>query len=91
MMAGLAAAALLACPAVLPVQAADSAAGQKTFQSVGCGMCHQMKSYAGKSEAELQTDLEGIVSGKIKHPKKLTLTGDDIANLAAYIASNEPK
>jgi len=81
----------LAGSALLPVHAADSAAGQKTFQSGGCAMCHQLKSYAGKSEAELQTEIEGIVAGKVKHPKKLTLSGDDIANVAAYIAANEPK
>jgi cytochrome c553 len=47
-------------------------------------MCHQMKSYAGKSETELQTDLQAVVDGKIKRPKKLSLSGDDIANIAAY-------
>ncbi len=88
---GAAVAALLAGSALLPAHAADSAAGQKAFQSGGCGMCHQMKSYAGKSETELQTDLQAIVDGKIKHPKKLTLSGDDISNIAAYIVANEPK
>ncbi len=76
--------------AVLPVQAADNAAGQKTFESV-CSTCHQLKSYAGKSDADLQTTLKGIVAGKVKHPKKLTLSDADIANVAGYISSNEPK
>ena len=74
----------------LPAYAVDSAAGQKTFTQV-CSACHTFKSYGGKSEAQLETDIKGIVAGTIKHPKKLTLSADDIANVAAYISSNEPK
>ncbi len=86
-----AAAALFSCfAAYLPANAADSAAGQKTF-AAGCAACHQLKSYAGKSEAELETELKGIVAGTVKHPKKLTLNATDIENVAAYISSNEPK
>ncbi len=72
------------------VHAADSAAGQKIFAGT-CAACHKLKSYAGKSEAELQTEIKGIVAGTVTHPKKLTLSADDIANVAAYISSNEPK
>jgi len=71
--------------------AADSAAGQQTFQS-SCVGCHKnMKLYAGKSEAELQSTIKGIIAGTTKHPKKLTLSDDEIANVAAYISSNETK
>ena len=56
-----------------------------------CAACHKLKSYAGKSETELQTEITGIVGGTVKHPKKLTLSADDIANVAAYISSNQPK
>lgn len=69
--------------------AADSAAGQTTFQTI-CIACHKnMKAYAGKSDAELQSTIKGIVAGTVKHPKKLTLSDDDIANVAAYITSHE--
>jgi mono/diheme cytochrome c family protein len=74
----------------IPAHAADSAAGQKIYQST-CAACHKLQSYAGKSETELQTEIKGIVSGAVKHPKKLALSADDIANVAAYISSNEPK
>jgi mono/diheme cytochrome c family protein len=74
----------------IPVRAADSAAGEKTFTGT-CAACHKLQSYAGKSETELQTEIKGIVAGTVKHPKKLTLSADDIANVAAYIAANEPK
>jgi mono/diheme cytochrome c family protein len=73
-----------------PASAADSAAGQKTFESI-CAACHQLKTFAGKSESDLVTQLTGIVAGSVKHPKKLTLSSTDIANVAAYISSNEPK
>ncbi len=76
--------------AALPVHAADSAAGQKTFEGI-CAACHQLKSYAGKSDADLETAIKGIEAGTVKHPKKLTLSGTDITNVAAYISSNEPK
>jgi mono/diheme cytochrome c family protein len=82
--------AILLASSWIPAQAADSAAGQKTFQTV-CAGCHQLKSYGSKSDAELQTDLKGIVAGTIKHPKKLTLSPADIENVAEYISTNEPK
>jgi mono/diheme cytochrome c family protein len=81
---------IAAVAACIPAYAADSAAGQKTFESA-CAGCHKLKSYAGKSDAELETALQGIVAGTVKHPKKLTLDAADIANVAAYISSNEPK
>jgi mono/diheme cytochrome c family protein len=74
----------------IAANAADSAAGEKTF-TAACAACHKLKSYAGKSQADLETKLQGIVAGTVKHPKKLTLSPDDITNVAAYIASNEPK
>lgn len=75
----------------IPAYAADAAAGQKTFQAT-CNACHakNMKVFAGKSAAELQTEITGIVGGTVKHPKKLTLSADDAANVAAYIASLPP-
>ena len=87
----IAAVTLLPClVASIAASAADSAAGQKTFATT-CAGCHQLKSYAGKSDAELETELKGIVGGTVKHPKKLTLSADDITNVEAYISSNEPK
>ncbi len=74
----------------IPATAADSAAGQKTFEGI-CAACHQLKSYAGKSESDLETQVKGIVAGTIKHPKKLTLSASEIADVATYIASNESK
>ena len=85
--------ALAVCTAIaacVPTYAADREAGQKTFQGT-CAACHKLKSYAGKSDAELETKIQGIIAGTTKHPKKLTLSDADVANIAAYISSNEPK
>jgi mono/diheme cytochrome c family protein len=75
----------------IPAYSADAAAGEKTFQAT-CKGCHakKMQVFAGKSAADLQTDIKGIVGGTVKHPKKLTLSDDDVANVAAYIASLPP-
>ena len=75
----------------LSANAADGAAGQKTFQT-NCNGCHvkNMAVFAGKSAADLETDIRGIVGGTVKHPKKLTLSADEIANVATYIASLAP-
>jgi mono/diheme cytochrome c family protein len=83
---------LVLLAAALPSYAADAAAGQKVFKSV-CAACHQLKDkyYTGKSEAALETALKSIVAGKIKHEKELTLSDTDIANIATYISSGNPK
>ena len=76
--------------AAIPTHAADVAAGQKLFQGT-CAGCHQLKSYAGKSSGELETEIKGIVAGTTTHPKKLTLSDGDVSNVSAYISANEPK
>jgi len=73
-----------------PGYAADSAAGQKIFEDT-CSDCHELKSYAGKSATELEKQINGIVAGTVKHKKKLALSAADVANVATYISSNEPK
>jgi mono/diheme cytochrome c family protein len=70
--------------------AADRAAGQRIFES-SCTACHPLKAYAGKSDADLQLALQGVVAGTRSHPKKLTLSAADIANVAAYISSSQAK
>lgn len=69
---------------------ADGAAGRKLFER-HCAVCHQPGSYADKSAAELESELKGMVAGTISHPKKLTLSATDIADVAAYISSAKPK
>ena len=70
--------------------APDRAAGRMIFES-NCAGCHQPGNYSGKSAAELQSELKGMVAGTTSHPKKLTLSATAIANVAAYIVSPEAK
>lgn len=71
--------------------ATGAAAGEKIFKNI-CTTCHKLKDsyFAGKSAADLETALKGIVAGKIQHGKPLTLNASDIANVATYISSNNP-
>ncbi|HEY2675918.1 MAG TPA: c-type cytochrome [Steroidobacteraceae bacterium] len=83
-----AAAALVAGLYGIPAYAADAAAGQATFNKT-CKGCHakKMDVFAGKSAADLETTIKGIEGGTVKHPKKLTLSADDVSNVAAYLSS----
>ncbi len=84
-------AAALGCLRQIPAHAADSAAGQKIFAGT-CAACHQLQeTMRANRKPSYETQIKGIVAGTVKHPKKLTLSADDIANVATYIASNEPK
>jgi mono/diheme cytochrome c family protein len=75
----------------VPAYAADADAGQKIFQKT-CHGCHakKMQVFAGKSASDLETAIKGIEDGSVKHPKKLTLSADDVSNVAAYISSMPP-
>lgn len=68
-----------------PVSAADIAAGHNTF-TANCSGCHQPKTFAGKSSADLETELKSIVAGTMEHPMKLTLSPSAIADVSAFIA-----
>jgi mono/diheme cytochrome c family protein len=52
-----------------------------------CSECHQSADWKDTSEAELATMIKDVVSGKVKHAKKLQLTDAEIADIAAYWAS----
>jgi mono/diheme cytochrome c family protein len=71
--------------ACVPASAADTTAGRNAF-TANCSGCHQPKSFAGKTSAELETELKGTVAGTKEHPMKLTLSPSDIADMSAFIA-----
>jgi mono/diheme cytochrome c family protein len=66
--------------------AADIEAGKAKVQQV-CSECHAPEDWKGKSEAQIQGKIGDVVSGKVKHKKKLQLTDAEIADIAAYWAS----
>jgi cytochrome c553 len=66
--------------------AADVEAGRAKVEH-SCSKCHETADWKGKSEAQLQSMIEAVADGKAKHKKKLNLTSEDIANIAAYWAA----
>jgi hypothetical protein len=76
--------------ACVPAYAADSEAVQKTFEGSGAP-CHKLQSYAGKSDADLETKIHGIIGLTTQQPKTLSLTDADVADVAAYISSDEQR
>ena len=66
--------------------AGDAAAGAKKAEA--CLECHEpAEDFAGQSAAELAASIKGIVSGQMKHKKKVALSDADIADIAAYFAT----
>lgn len=64
----------------------DVAAGKAKTEEV-CSACHAKEDWAGKDAATLEAAIKDVVAGKTKHKKKLTLTDEEIANIAAYWSS----
>jgi len=65
--------------------AADAQAGKAKFDQI-CSQCHDVGDWKGKSEAQLAGMIRDVSSGKAKHPKKLGLTSDEIANIATWVS-----
>ena len=81
-----AAAAVVALGMTVAATAADVAAGEAIVKQV-CSACHDPSMWKGKSAAEIDADIHKVVAGKVAHPKKLTLTDAQMADVAAYWAS----
>jgi mono/diheme cytochrome c family protein len=77
---------LFAAAASGAASAADVAAGQAKVQQV-CADCHDPADWKGQSEAQLRAKISDVVSGKVKHKKKLSLTDPEISDIAAYWAA----
>jgi mono/diheme cytochrome c family protein len=68
------------------VASADAAAGKATFDSI-CSECHEVADFEGESAADLTATIKKIVAGQMKHKKALTLSDQQAADVAAYMAS----
>lgn len=66
--------------------AADVAAGKAKTEEI-CAECHDPADWEGEDAASLEEMIKGVVAGQTKHKKKLELTDEEIANIAAYWAS----
>jgi cytochrome c2 len=68
--------------AVASVQAADVQAGRSTAQQ--CVQCHEADDWEGEDAASLQSLINDIIAGKVKHKTRIELTPTEVANIAAY-------
>ena len=83
--------------------AADAAAGEQAYLTKGCIGCHgpagkspneaTFPTLAGKEAAYLSEQLNAFRSGERQNPMmssmSMTLTDEDVANLAAYLSAAE--
>jgi cytochrome c553 len=67
---------------------ADVQAGRRAAQSK-CGQCHEADDWEGEGAASLESLIQDIVAGKVKHKARLELTPADVSNIAAYWAAGE--
>lgn len=78
-------AAIAVLGAAATANAADPAAGGKIVKEV-CSACHDPSTWKGKSAAQIDALIHQVVAGKVMHPRKLTLTDAEMADVAAYWA-----
>jgi mono/diheme cytochrome c family protein len=65
---------------------ADAAAGKAKFDAA-CADCHEAGDFEGEDAAALADSLKQIVAGQLKHKEAITLSDQEIADVAAYMAS----
>lgn len=69
------------------IYAADVEAG-KAKVAQQCAECHRPKDWNGETTAALESLIRDAVAGKVNHSqRKLTLTSQEIADIAAYWTS----
>jgi mono/diheme cytochrome c family protein len=78
----------LICAAALLWIGAASADPKATYEKV-CGNCHEHADFAGQPADKLTEKIKNIVNGTTKHKKKLTLTDDEAAAMAAYLSAGK--
>jgi cytochrome c2 len=66
-------------------QAADSQAGRAASQK--CVQCHEADDWEGEDAASLQSLINDIIAGKVKHKTRIELTPAEVANIAAFWGS----
>ena len=66
-------------------QAADSQAGRAASQK--CVQCHEADDWEGEDAASLQSLINDIIAGKVKHKTRIELTPAEVVNIAAFWGS----
>jgi cytochrome c2 len=66
-------------------QAADAQAGRVASQK--CVQCHEADDWEGEDAASLQSLINDIIAGKVKHKTRIELTAAEAADIAAFWGS----
>ncbi len=75
----------------MSTHAGDVAAG-KLKAAQQCAECHRPSDFDGETTAALESLLKDIAAGKVQHRKRaLQLSGQDIADIAAYWTNGRNK
>lgn len=74
---------IMSMPAL--AQAADAQAGRVASQK--CIQCHEADDWEGEDAASLQSLINDIIAGKVKHKTRIELTPAEVANIAAFWGS----
>jgi mono/diheme cytochrome c family protein len=69
-----------------PALAADASRGKAKFEDA-CAECHAPADLKGPAAAPFAEKLQQIAAGKAKHRPKLTLSAEEVADLAGYLAT----
>ena len=67
---------------------ADAAAANAKFEAA-CADCHEVKDFAGKPAADLETKIKGISAGTVKHKGKVKVTDAEAKELAAFLSAGK--
>ena len=67
---------------------ADAAAAKAKFEAT-CADCHELKDFAGKPAADLETKIKGISAGTVKHKGKVKVTDAEAKDLAALLSAGK--
>jgi mono/diheme cytochrome c family protein len=62
-------------------------ADAKAKFAADCADCHEVKDYAGKPAAVLESKIKDIAAGKVKHKGKIKVTDAEAKELAAYLSA----
>ena len=82
--------------AVASLVVADAALGAETAAGKGvaetkCGSCHDATDWDGETAASLETLIRDVVKGAVSHKQKITLSDDEVKEIAAYWAASSSK
>jgi mono/diheme cytochrome c family protein len=74
---------------VFSVSAGAAAPCGKTIFNDTCAECHEADEFAGENQNKIAEDIGKIIAGETKHKKALKLDHEQVAAVAAYMATGK--